>query len=270
MTSSQIAEAQDLAATGDLTRSLFERMQTDLSPEGEVTVELVSNVQSELRKRGYDIPVISGTVDAKIQSAIRAYQTDSGITANGQVSEALLARLRSVQGTDSAEDQRARVCTVQTELNDLGYNAGSEDGVFGPTTRGAVRTYQADNGLPMTSEVTESLVTHIRDHGVDTMAEQERRDMILAIEEELEARGYAVGGVDGEVDYDTRTAILTFQSDANLQIMGEPSKRLLRHLRGSDVGCRDRLVGCCAPWRIGAADRRRTDPAWLVCRHPRR
>lgn len=224
----------DLVATGDLTRGLFDRLKADLETGDEVSVELVSNVQSELRRRGYDVPVVSGTVDTKTQAAIRAFQIDSGITANGEVSEGLLARLRSAQGTDNAEDQRARVRIAQTELNDLGYNAGPEDGVFGPTTRNAVRDYQSDNGLPVTGEVTDSLITHLRDHGVDTVAEQEQRDMVLAIEDELSTRGYYVGSIDGVVDNDTRAAIRTYQSDAGMTIDGQADADLLASLEADD------------------------------------
>lgn len=106
--------------------------------------------------------------------------------------------------------------------------------MFGPTTRNAVRDYQSDNGLPVMGEVTDSLITHLRDHGVDTVAEQEQRDMVLAIEDELSTRGYYVGSIDGVVDNDTRAAIRTYQSDAGMTIDGQADADLLASLEADD------------------------------------
>lgn len=39
------------------------------------------------------------------------------------------------------------VARLQTILNDLGYNAGRVDGIFGPGTEAAVKRFQASNGL---------------------------------------------------------------------------------------------------------------------------
>jgi peptidoglycan hydrolase-like protein with peptidoglycan-binding domain len=39
---------------------------------------------------------------------------------------------------------------AQRVLEDLGYNTGPIDGLWGPKTRGAVRQFQADNELPIT------------------------------------------------------------------------------------------------------------------------
>jgi len=223
-----------LTATGDLTYALFEQLEADVEAGDEgPSVDLIANVQSELRRRGYDIPVVSGTMDSQTRSAIRAYQTDSGLTVTGEASESLLARLRSAQGDDQ-ETQRQRVRTVQMELNDLGYNAGPEDGVFGPTTRNAVRNYQADNGLPVTGEVTESLVTHIRKHGSDSVAEEEHRDLVEEIEQALADRGYEPGAVDGFVTAETESAIRTYQSDAGLSIDGRVDEELLANLEAND------------------------------------
>ena len=79
--------------------------------------------------------------------------------------------------------------TVQTELGDLGYNGGPADGVYGPSTRSAVRAYQADNNLPVTGEVTQSLLVHMQQHGSMSQVQREERAMALAVEEELSRRG---------------------------------------------------------------------------------
>ncbi|HEX9583914.1 MAG TPA: peptidoglycan-binding domain-containing protein [Gammaproteobacteria bacterium] len=47
-----------------------------------------------------------------------------------------------------AYDQ-AIVRDIQTMLNELGYNAGQPDGIYGPGTRNAIQTFQHDRGLPV-------------------------------------------------------------------------------------------------------------------------
>jgi peptidoglycan hydrolase-like protein with peptidoglycan-binding domain len=225
-----------LSITGNLTRDLFDRMQTDLSggqqqEEAEVSSTVIANTQSELRQRGYDVPVVSGQLDAKTQAAIRAYQEQSGMQVTGRASQALLDRLQASQGPSDTQSRQELVRTVQAELNDLGYNGGPTDGVFGPTTRNAVRAYQADNNLPVAGEVSQSLLIHMQDHGSVSDKEREQRDMALAVEEELSRRGYNTGTVDGVVDSTTRTAVRTYQSDAGVAIDGQVDAELLASLR---------------------------------------
>lgn len=229
-----------LPITGNLTRDLFDRLQADLGygnggdQEPAASSGIIANTQSELRQRGYDVPVVSGELDAKTQAAIRAYQQQSGLAVTGQASQALLDRLQATQGPGDAMSRQALVRTVQAELNDLGYNGGPEDGVFGPTTRSAVRAYQADNNLPVTGEVTQSLLFHLQEHGTADDRERERRDLALAVEQELSRRGYNTGQVDGIVDGTTRSAVRTYQSDAGIAIDGEVDEDLLASLRTSE------------------------------------
>lgn len=42
------------------------------------------------------------------------------------------------------------VKAAQEKLNELGYGAGAADGIIGPRTRGAIRTFQEQNHLPIT------------------------------------------------------------------------------------------------------------------------
>jgi len=236
-----------LAITGNLTRDLFDRIQADLGggqTETAVSTSVIANTQSELRRRGYDVPVVSGVLDAKTQTAIRAYQQQSGLTVTGKASESLLARLQASDGSNHTQTQQDLVRTVQAELSDLGYNGGPADGVYGPSTRSAVRAYQADNKLPVTGEVTQSLLVHMQEHGSMNNAQREQRDMALAVEEELARRGYNTGQVDGVVDTATQTAIRTYQSDAGVTIDGKVDAELLASLRTApkDAMARQELV----------------------------
>lgn len=48
---------------------------------------------------------------------------------------------------DGVRLSREMIMTLQTQLNQLGYDTGTPDGIFGSGTRGALRTFQAANNL---------------------------------------------------------------------------------------------------------------------------
>ncbi len=65
--------------------------------------------------------------------------------------------------------QGADVARLQRILNNLGYRAGAEDGIFGPATEAAVRAFQKDHGLPVIGVVgprTAALLQASRTHRV--------------------------------------------------------------------------------------------------------
>ncbi len=57
---------------------------------------------------------------------------------------------------------RANIKALQAALNNLGLNAGVPDGVLGPKTRAAVRSYQETAGLPPDGYATMELVERLR------------------------------------------------------------------------------------------------------------
>lgn len=63
-----------------------------------------------------------------------------------------------------------QVREVQGRLAALGYDPGPADGVAGPRTRGAIRAFQADHGLPVTGEPSAALRAAV--------AEQRLRDLL--------------------------------------------------------------------------------------------
>jgi hypothetical protein len=51
---------------------------------------------------------------------------------------------------------------TQEVLLDLGYDIGEMDGVIGPKTRGAIQDFQRQQGLPVSGQPSQSLVTQMR------------------------------------------------------------------------------------------------------------
>jgi murein DD-endopeptidase MepM/ murein hydrolase activator NlpD len=110
----------------------------------------VEQLQQVLNDLGYPAGSADGIFGGKTESAVRAFQADNGLTADGLVGrrtkEALEDQWRP-RPTLRRGDRNDDVAYLQGLLNDAGYDAGSADGIFGARTDSAVRGFQADNGL---------------------------------------------------------------------------------------------------------------------------
>ena len=60
------------------------------------------------------------------------------------------------QVEQALQNDRSKVLQLQTALNQLGYNAGSPDGVFGPATRSAIEAFNADYSGRFVAGLTQS------------------------------------------------------------------------------------------------------------------
>ncbi len=162
----------------------------------------IMDLQWRLAVHGYDPGPADGVVGPRTWNAIRAYQADAGLVADGAPSVALIDHLRLtdppvrnvravadygwtalptaqptgspptpavVTGNAGAWSQPVshRLATIMTVavqqgLVARGYRPGPIDGVAGPRTTAAIRRYQGDHGLPLTGVVSQALVNHLR------------------------------------------------------------------------------------------------------------
>ena len=245
---------QGLPASGESSVALYEKLQASLASgsgsgtpsadSGGAGTEVISEVQAELRLRGYSIPSITGELDWSTRQAIRKYQQDANLSVTGEIDDTLLAQLRSGR-EDPAADYRAQVRSVQQALNNLGYDAGPVDGALGPKTRGAIRAFQVAEGLTVDGNVDAELLEELGvaasatpddDDDDDATTDQGTSEWVrLEIERELVEHNYAAGPVDGVIDTQARAAISAFQRDAGLQANGQASAALLESLRKSSM-----------------------------------
>lgn len=56
----------------------------------------------------------------------------------------------------------ATIATIQRRLNELGYNAGSPDGIVGPRTRSAIYAFQRDHNLSADGEASVPLLEYLQ------------------------------------------------------------------------------------------------------------
>jgi N-acetylmuramoyl-L-alanine amidase len=115
----------------------------------------VADIQARLRALGYEIDDDSGAFGESTFRAVRAFQQSRGIDSDGIVGpdtwadlveaswhlgdRILYIRHPMMRGDD--------VAILQGRLNALGFDAGREDGIFGPDTANAVRAFQREYGV---------------------------------------------------------------------------------------------------------------------------
>jgi peptidoglycan hydrolase-like protein with peptidoglycan-binding domain len=130
---------------------------------------------------------------------------------------------------------------VQRLLNARGYDAGPEDGVLGPKSHDAIRTFQADAGLPLTGEISATLIDRLQ-AGTTAAApatppaagRDAAEGLVGAIKAELHRLGYDTGPASGFMTMATRYAIVGYQQDAGFAVTGRPSPALLQSLRADE------------------------------------
>jgi len=107
--------------------------------------DAVRLAQEALKLRLYDPGPIDGIFGAKTESAVKWYQSDHGLAADGIVGPRTWAGLDPPQVKKGSTG--AAVTKAQQLLELMGYDPGPIDGSFGADTEAAVKRFQTDFGL---------------------------------------------------------------------------------------------------------------------------
>ena len=155
--------------------------------------ELVRSIQDALMQRGYYSGPLDGFAGPQTQSAIVDFRDRTGDEGSTEVSLELLSEIRSSQRPDlspvatrvespaeqpqpvpqaarepageTPEPPDGTVAAVQEALARSAYGPLTIDGVAGQATRDAIMRFQKDHNLPVTGEVSDSLVVELRAAG---------------------------------------------------------------------------------------------------------
>jgi peptidoglycan hydrolase-like protein with peptidoglycan-binding domain len=155
------------AATNDVRKDV--RSQSE-------PVELVRDIQTELKARGYNAGEADGKMRDDTKAAISAYEKAEGLPVTGKPSDQLLARLllgqpskTAATGSVAPAPQAPRtvvidntIKSVQQVLADLGYDPGPADGAMGASTRTAIEAFQKDRKIAQDGQITPSLLREIK------------------------------------------------------------------------------------------------------------
>ncbi len=137
--------------------------------------------------------------------------------------------------------RRAYILGIQEELEAHGYFVGEKDAVIGKRTKGAIRLYQRDAGLPVDGVATKELLDHLKFSApkVKARARTAKPSQLVAdIQTELQRRGYYQGSLDGLIGPMTRAAVEQFELDSGLPPTGKVGSGLLNELKAADPSIR--------------------------------
>jgi peptidoglycan hydrolase-like protein with peptidoglycan-binding domain len=165
---------------------------------------------------------------------------------------------RGVPVDQATQDAVSVLRDVQLALAERGLYDGLADGVLGPKTNAAIRSFQQHNGLAVDGQSTPQLLARIiassapvlSTEGAAPLAPVTQSDpiaalingnspavassqpdkRILGVERALAKQGYGPLKLDGVLGNDTRNAIARFEKDRGLPVTGQMSSRLLREL----------------------------------------
>ena len=138
---------------------------------------------------------------------------------------------------------------AQRELLALGVYKGTVDGVNGQRTKQAIQDYQQLNGLPLTGEVSDELLNHMRFTNKVQAASQFTGSVTTAgpqmvqlakpaqdfnikkVQVALAGMGYDINKLDGLLNDETHSAILKYQMDNGLDMGGTVDAGLMQALK---------------------------------------
>ncbi|MEQ9639630.1 MAG: peptidoglycan-binding domain-containing protein [Alphaproteobacteria bacterium] len=130
------------------------------------------------------------------------------------------------------------VYQLQVGLNAQGYDAGPSDGLMGSRTRTAIESYQRNNGLLVTGQPSQGLLSHVQANQqarttTPTASPGELNErQISRLQRRLDRLGYDTA-VSGQVDSETQAAIRAYERDNNLLVTGVATEALAEHVHQS-------------------------------------
>lgn len=148
---------------GRVTVSLTNQTAAEVSPSASPRTSATSpstpigvrTAQRDLKDDGYYSGPVDGVIGPRTETALRHYQRKHGLKVTGRLDSRTVHSLSAAAeasppaSPSSAIDLR----TAQQKLEARGYYSGPVDGVAGPNTEAALRHYQRDHGLRVTSEL---------------------------------------------------------------------------------------------------------------------
>ncbi len=180
----------------------------------------IRSLQASLTVLGFQPGGVDGQLGPTTRAAIRAFQQQHGLAADGQANAALLVRVEA-----------ERVRFIQQRLKALGFEPGSIDGQPGAMTRAAIRAFEQRQGIDPTGQPTAALAARL-DATFRTQQQSPALNeaQVRQTQQYLKALGFDPGTVDGQYGSHTREAVRRYQRSVGLPETGEPSAALLARL----------------------------------------
>lgn len=194
----------------------------------------VKQLQQNLIGLGYLEGSADGSYGSKTKAAVKEFQRDFGLSADGNAGEATQSALRSA------------VVRLQVELKLAGYAPGSADGSFGSKTRKALQTYQANNNLAQTGaadSATWAVINRFTDGmKVSALRKGSSGTQVKYLQRALIGLGYLNGTADGQYGSKTAEAVRDYQRAYGLGVDGSAGKNTMTSIKNTIVALQSDLT----------------------------
>jgi Peptidase family M23/Putative peptidoglycan binding domain len=149
----------------------------------------------------------------------------------------------------------ANTAALQVAMSALGLYPHTVDGITGPWTQQAVRTFQAQHGLTVDGVAGPQTRAALGKRGKPNLGKRpmqsgQRGWDVAALQFLLHERGFEPGGFDGGFGPNTQSAVRGFQSAAQIGVDGVAGPATLNALRGNRVVTTGPSAGPIGPVRF--------------------
>ncbi|TLS35602.1 peptidoglycan-binding protein [Pseudalkalibacillus caeni] len=220
----------------------------------------VKELQDLLKSKGhFHYHTSTGYFGPITQEAVKSFQRDSSISVTGRADTATFRALglnvKEVQSPTSNDVVLKRgshgqlVSNMQGKLKALGHYTGKIDGIFGPLSESAVRSYQASKDLAVTGVADSRTLELLNGYNeavekpeeptkTDDKAPAQTQELKIGsrgkavgdLQERLKARGYYNYNVDGIFGPITQRAVKEFQEVNGLPSTGVADQKTMEAL----------------------------------------
>ena len=206
----------------------------------------VRNLQQDLTTLGYYWAEITGNFGAKTETAVKRFQEENGLTADGvagtKTLNAIAAAVARKGGTSAStstsgttlklNSQGTKVTQLQQDLKQLGYYYAEITGNFGEKTEAAVKKFQQAKGLTadgvagtstlnaLAAAITAAGGSTSSGTGISGMKLGSTGDDVRALQQNLTTLGYYYGDITGRYGSLTQQAVKKFQKAKGLTADG--------------------------------------------------
>ena len=219
----------------------------------------VTQLQTDLKQLGYYSADITGKFGQKTEAAVKEFQKDKKITADGvagtKTLDAISAAIKAAGGSSSSSTTGLKVGTtgdkvrqLQQDLTALGYYYGDISGHYGSLTQAAVKKFQKAKGISQDGIAGTSTLNAISkalggsgtgSSATTALREGDENSAVLELQTMLKQLSYYYGDLTGKFGSLTKRAVRQFQDDNDLTvdgIAGTKTINLLRSKTGYSTG----------------------------------
>ena len=209
----------------------------------------VSQLQRDLKQLGYYYADITGKFGEKTEAAVKEFQKDKKITADGVAGyttlQAVSKAIDAAGGSSSSSttglkvgSTGAKVTALQQDLTALGYYYGDISGHYGSLTQTAVKKFQKAKGINQDGIAGTATLNAIAkalggssSSSSTALREGDENSLVLELQTMLKELDYYYGDLTGSFGSLTKRAVRQFQDDNDLTVDGIAGAKTMSLLR---------------------------------------